>query len=199
MGDNAFANMTSLRSLIIRGAQFSGAPLCLPSGLRWIELPGCSFSSLEFRFSLKKLREVNLRGNSFKWLGAGFQNFKCLTSIKFADCGQLIEIPDFSTIKNLETLILSGCSALTKVHESVGFLPKLVTLDLHSCSNLATFPSVIKLKSLETFVLSGCTKLKTFPHVGEFMTCLYDLCLEKSGVGIMSFISSIFLSNLMMH
>lgn len=173
--------------------------LCLPSGLRWIELPGCSFSSLEFKFGLKKLREVNLRGSSFKWLGAGFQNFKCLRSIKFADCGQLIEIPDFSTIKNLETLILSGCSALTKVHESVGFLPKLVTLDLHSCSNLAIFPSVIKLKSLETFVLSGCTKLKTFPLVGEFVTCLYDLCLEKSGVGIMSFISSIFLSNLMMH
>ncbi|KAK3426929.1 hypothetical protein EUGRSUZ_F03254 [Eucalyptus grandis] len=182
LGDNAFANMTSLRLLVIRGAQFSGAPLCLPSGLRWIELPGCSFSSLEFKFGLKKLREVNLRGSSFKWLGAGFQNFKHLRSIKFADCGQLIEIPDFSTIKNLETLILSGCSALTKVHESVGFLPKLVTLDLHSCSNLGSFPSVIKLKSLETFVLSGCAKLKSFPHVGEYMTCLYDLRLEKSGV-----------------
>ncbi|XP_039170523.1 TMV resistance protein N-like [Eucalyptus grandis] len=182
LGDNAFANMTSLRLLVIRGAQFSGAPLCLPSGLRWIELPGCSFSSLEFKFGLKKLREVNLRGSSFKWLGAGFQNFKHLRSIKFADCGQLIEIPDFSTIKNLETLILSGCSALTEVHESVGFLPKLVTLDLHSCSNLGSFPSVIKLKSLETFVLSGCAKLKSFPHVGEYMTCLYDLRLEKSGV-----------------
>ncbi|KAF7847101.1 hypothetical protein BT93_L3362 [Corymbia citriodora subsp. variegata] len=182
LGDNALANMTSLRLLVIRGAHFSGAPLRFPSGLRWIELPGCSFSSLEFNFGLKKLREINLRGSSFKRLGARFQNFKHLKSINFADCGQLIETPDFSTVQNLETLILRGCNALTKVHESVGFLLKLVTLDLHACSNLSSFPSVIILKSLETFFLSGCTKLKTFPHVGENMPSLCELHLEKSGI-----------------
>ncbi|KAF8025902.1 hypothetical protein BT93_F2659 [Corymbia citriodora subsp. variegata] len=182
LGDNALANMTSLRLLVIQGAHFSGAPLCLPSGLRWIELPGCSFSSLEFNFGLKKLREINLRGSNFKRLGEGFQNFKLLKSINFADCGQLIKIPDFSTVQNLETLILRGCNALTKVDESVGFLPKLITLDLHSCSNLSSFPSIIKLKSLKAFVLSGCTKLKRFPHVGENMPYLSELYLEKSGI-----------------
>ncbi|KAL3736115.1 hypothetical protein ACJRO7_025119 [Eucalyptus globulus] len=109
-------------------------------------------------------------------------NFKHLKSINFADCGQFIEIPDFTSTENLERLILRGCNTLIKVHESVGFLPKLDTLDLHSCSNLSSFPSIIKLKSLQTFILCGCTKLKTFPHVGEYMTGLHSLCLEKSGV-----------------
>ncbi|KAI6690315.1 hypothetical protein NL676_027143 [Syzygium grande] len=118
LGDNAFANMMSLRLLVMHGAHFSGAPLRLPSGLRWIELIGCSIPSLEFNFGMKKLKKINLRGSNIERLGAGFQNFRHLKSINFADCGRLIEIPDFSTVENLETLILSGCNALTKVHES---------------------------------------------------------------------------------
>ncbi|XP_030445403.1 TMV resistance protein N-like [Syzygium oleosum] len=182
LGDKAFTNMTSLRLLVMRGAHFSGAPLRLPSGLRWIELAGCSIPSLEFNFGPKKLRKINLRGSNIERLGAGFQNFKNMTSINFEGCEQLIEIPDFSTIKNLESLILDGCTALIKVHESVGFLPKLVDLFLDDCPNLSSFPATIELKSLQNFTLNGSTKLKTFPDVGEYMTRLDCLYLQDSGI-----------------
>ncbi|XP_024193575.2 disease resistance protein TAO1-like [Rosa chinensis] len=78
-------------------------------------------------------------------------------------CKSLRELPNFTRIPNLEELNLVGCESLVEVHQSVGSLDKLVTLDLGGCSNLVKLPTEISLKSLRVLYLSGCTSLKYLP------------------------------------
>jgi hypothetical protein len=49
---------------------------------------------------------------------------------------------------------------LVEVHESIGYMERLVSLNLEECENLRNLPrSISNLKSLETLNLSGCLKL----------------------------------------
>ncbi|KAL2334347.1 hypothetical protein Fmac_015560 [Flemingia macrophylla] len=86
-----------------------------------------------------------------------------------------------------------------KVHNSIGFLEKLIILDAEGCSNLKSFPplnlpslkvleiegcssieifSPINLSSIEEFHLSGCSSLRSFSEITEKMDSLYALYLE---------------------
>lgn len=94
----------------------------------------------------------------------------------------LIEIPDFSTIPNLETLILSQCRNLVQVHDSVGCLEKLIILNLEYCFNLRRLPSILKLRSLQHLLLTRCRRLETLPHVLENMESLKELRLSKTSI-----------------
>ena len=71
---------------------------------------------------------------------------------------KLIEIPDLSGASNLEKLILQNCTRLCKIHSSVGYLKKLIQLDLSGCKNLSNLPNAIcKLMSLKSLNLSNCS------------------------------------------
>jgi len=60
-------------------------------------------------------------------------------------------------MNSLHTLILTGCSGLTSLPNSLAKLSKLTTLDLRCSSNLRQLP--VKLPPLETLVLSADSKL----------------------------------------
>ncbi|XP_040361702.1 uncharacterized protein LOC121049169 [Rosa chinensis] len=83
---------------------------------------------------------------------------------------------------NLKHLDLFGCTSLVEVDASVGFLPKLVSLDLDWCSNLQIFPTRISLKSLRRFCLKGCVRLQTFPEIEDKMEFITELELRGSGI-----------------
>jgi len=110
------------------------------------------------------------------------QIFRDLKLVSFSCCEHLTEIPDFSMIPNLESLSLDHCKSLTKVHESVGSLDKLVTLDILLCSNLKILPSCFKLKSLRTLILTGCSKVRKFPEIVERMVHLEKLLLQGTSI-----------------
>ncbi|CAL5399008.1 unnamed protein product [Camellia sinensis] len=53
---------------------------------------------------------------------------------------------------------------LVEVHESVGYLQRLVLLNLKDCKNLRKLPrSIVMLQYLETLDISGCSNIKELP------------------------------------
>ncbi|XP_004298243.1 PREDICTED: TMV resistance protein N-like [Fragaria vesca subsp. vesca] len=83
---------------------------------------------------------------------------------------------------NLEFLDLSGCKSLEMVHPSVGYLEKLVKLDLYNCCNLMKLPPEVNWRSLQELDLGRCSKLKSFPEIVGEMKCMKTLCLFNTGI-----------------
>lgn len=102
--------------------------------------------------------------------------------MSFSCCEYLTEIPDFSLIPNLESLSLDHCKSLVRIHESLGCLDKLVTLNLLFCSNLKTLPKCLKLKSLRNLLLTGCSSLRKFPEIVEKMECVEEILLQGTAI-----------------
>ena len=94
----------------------------------------------------------------------------------------MIETPNLSGVPNLKQLILQGCTALSKIHPSLGNLKQLIRLDLSGCKCLESLPHKINLESLEVIILSGCSRLKKFPEVVVNMPCLSELYLNETGI-----------------
>ena len=94
----------------------------------------------------------------------------------------LKETPDFSRALNLVVLILKGCINLPKIHPSLGYLSKLISLNLENCINLEHLPSFRQLASLETLVLSGCSELKKLPEAPQHMPYLSELCFDGTAI-----------------
>ncbi|XP_057446629.1 disease resistance protein RPP2B-like isoform X2 [Lotus japonicus] len=147
-------------------------------------LIGYPSSTLPPNFHPKRLISVNLSCSCshIKQLWKGAKIFKDLKLVSFSCCEYLTEILDFSMIPNLESLSLDNCKSLTKVHESVGSLDKLVTLNFLLCSNLKTLPSRLKLKSLRTLLLTGCSKVRKFPEIVEKMEHLHEILLQGTAI-----------------
>ncbi|KAB1225984.1 TMV resistance protein N [Morella rubra] len=66
-----------------------------------------------------------------------------LTVLNLSSCELLTKIPNLSRQSNLKELILSFCTNLEEIHDSVGLLDKLVRLDLCHCSKLWSFPRAL--------------------------------------------------------
>ncbi|CAJ1952850.1 unnamed protein product [Sphenostylis stenocarpa] len=178
----ALAKMKRLRFLMINNAQFSDDIQYLSNELRLIDWPGYPSSTLPPTFQPKRLVSLNLSHGRIKNLWKGVKIFRDLKLVTFSGCEYLTEIPDFSMIPNLESLSLDHCKRLTKVHESVGSLDKLVALDFLLCSNLKNLPSCFKLKSLRTFILTACSKVRKFPEIVERMVHLDELLLQGTAI-----------------
>ncbi|KAK3204719.1 hypothetical protein Dsin_018765 [Dipteronia sinensis] len=86
---------------------------------------------------------------------------------------KLTKIPDIPVAPSLESLILEGCNNLLEIPSSVGYLDKLVTLNLRDCKSLKSLPNYIHLKSLKILILSGCSNLSKFPEMLDNIKELY--------------------------
>ncbi|KAI4367439.1 hypothetical protein MLD38_023177 [Melastoma candidum] len=178
----AFKRMRRLRLLIISNASIAGDFGYLSNNLRWVEWEGYPLPSLPLNFHPKKLVGLFLPNSHVKNLGERFEVFKNLKHLSFEGSRTLTEVPDFSTIPLLESLNLIHCSSLVEVHDSVGLLEKLVTLNLEYCFNLMKLPRRLKLKSLETLLLTRCRILESFPESLEDMESLKELRLSKTAI-----------------
>ncbi|KAL3740092.1 hypothetical protein ACJRO7_021381 [Eucalyptus globulus] len=160
----AFANMKSLRILILRKVHISSqGPVRLPKELRWLEWPNPP--DLEFVPDLKKLVRLHFKNSNIKQLGGNCQNFICLKSIEFLDCKSLASVPDLSSAPLLESIYLLRCKSLVEVHQSIGDLDKLKHLTMAECSNLRIFPNTLNTKSLQMLRLNDCFKLEKCPDI----------------------------------
>ena len=95
----------------------------------------------------------------------------------------LTSTPDFSKSPNLEKLIMKDCPNLSEVHQSIGDLNSLVTINLKDCTCLNNLPNKIyQLKSLKILILSGCSKIdKLEEDIGQ-MKSLTTLIAKDTGV-----------------
>lgn len=107
-----------------------------------------------------------------------------LSSSKF-----LTKIPDLSTAPNLEGLYLDHCTNLVEIHESIGSLNRLETLDLQFCCNLIILPTNLQSKCLRTLILTSCSSLKSLPSIAVAMENLKTLGLSSTAVEKLSDLS----------
>ncbi|XP_035546897.1 disease resistance protein RUN1-like isoform X1 [Juglans regia] len=184
-GSEVFAKMERLRILIVKMddhmfLSFEPELNYLSNELRVLDLPNCSLEFLPSSFHGEKLIVFNISGK-IRDLGTRLQS-KNLTSMDLSCCYNLTNISDLSSCSNLQKLILSGCGSLVEVHDSVGFLNKLVELDFINCFNLKKLPRSFKLRCLVLLQLRGCKSLEYFPEIECKMEHLK--CVEISSTVI---------------
>ncbi|XP_040996229.1 disease resistance protein Roq1-like [Juglans microcarpa x Juglans regia] len=179
MSTKAFAKLKNLRIFINRNASFSGRLKYFSNELRVLDWLECPLEFLPSTLHGEKLTILKMQGSMIRDLGTRVL-YKNLTSIDFSESKYLTKISDLSSCSNLEKLILNDCESLVEVHDSIGFLDKLVELNFLECSSLKNLPRNFKLRSLELLELRGCTSLKYFPEIECEMEYLKYLCLEST-------------------
>ncbi|XP_040368728.1 disease resistance protein RPV1-like isoform X2 [Rosa chinensis] len=178
----AFANLSQLRLLHIRNVDLPKGLTCLPNSLGLLEWTGCPLRSLPKKFKADELIELNLCHSNIEQLWKGTKNFDKLKFIKLCHSQKIVETPDLTGVQNLETLDLEGCSHLVRIHQSLGFLKRLIVLNLKDCKSLESLPSRIEMESLETLILSNCSKVKKIPEFVGNMERLLVLCLDETAI-----------------
>ncbi|KAF3665469.1 TMV resistance protein N [Capsicum annuum] len=113
---------------------------------------------------LSTLKKLNLTGNNFEHLPRNVAQLGALEYFDLSHCKRLKVLPDFTGMPNLETLNLSYCMNLEEVDHSMGFLRKLLRLELNNCKRLKRFPSLY-IDSLKYLDLEGCSTLENFPEI----------------------------------
>ncbi|KAL2334991.1 hypothetical protein Fmac_016204 [Flemingia macrophylla] len=181
----AFKEMTNLKTLIIIDGIFTNGPKHLPRSLRVLEWLRYPSPSLPFEFHPKKLVILRLPyscicSGSFD-LFMSKKLFVNMRVLNFSYCDWITEIPDVRGVPNLQDLSFRYCENLINIHESVGFLDKLKTLNANGCSKLRSFPP-IKLTSLQELELSFCDSLECFPKILGKMHNLTYLCIEGTPI-----------------
>ncbi|BBH03168.1 Putative disease resistance TIR-NBS-LRR class protein [Prunus dulcis] len=173
----AFSRMKNLRYLINLNARLIGN-IDLPNELRLLNWYKYPLQSLPSNFQPEKLVALKMPSSNISRFGKGSTKLGTLKSMDFSGCEMLEEIPDFTGFPNLEKLFLRECSGLVGIHESVGYLEKLVTLTLQNCSNLTRFPTKLRLKSLKLLNMKGCRMLESFPEIEAGTMVLENINLE---------------------
>ncbi|KAJ9697372.1 hypothetical protein PVL29_009268 [Vitis rotundifolia] len=185
-----FAKMKKLRLLRVYYSHGDKHEMRLPEGfefppnLNYLHWEG--LVSLPSNFHGEKLVAIKLKSSNIKEL---FKGEKCLAELKFIDLSnsqQLIKIPKFSRMPNLEKLNLKGCVSFCKLHSSIGTFSEMKFLrELNfSESGIRELPSSIgSLISLETLNLSKCSKFEKFSDIFFVnMRHLKNLWLSDSGI-----------------
>ncbi|XP_035541722.1 TMV resistance protein N-like [Juglans regia] len=178
LNPETFSAMKRLRIFINRNARFSREPNYLSNELRildWRSYPGYSFPQ---NFNGEKLVVLKMYESLFKELGDGLKSFQNLKIMRFSKCKFLTKIPDMSGLHTLEDLNIEYCNNLVEVHQSIGFLDKLVNLSIVNCHSLTRFPKSLKLRSLKHLRLSCCGRLEKFPEIDSEMKRLTFVSLE---------------------
>ncbi|XP_057952416.1 TMV resistance protein N-like [Malania oleifera] len=158
------------------GLNYLSNELCL------MEWHGYPLKSTPGSFQPLKLVELIMHRSGIEQLWKGNMRLDKLKVIDLSNSHDLIQTPDLGGVKNLQQLILQGCTKLTKVHPSITALKRLNLLNLKGCECLSTFPQKIKLESLKTFNLSGCSSLVEFPEVDPNMRQLSKLYLDGTAI-----------------
>ncbi|KAK7243137.1 hypothetical protein RIF29_37924 [Crotalaria pallida] len=180
----SFEPMVSLRLLLINNLRLEGKSL--PAELKWLRWQGCPYECMPLDSWPRELAVLDL-SNSKKienlWGWKGSKVPKNLVVLNLSYCIQLASIPDLSGCGHLEKIILENCISLTTLHESIGSLTTLRTLNLTLCSNLTELPSDVSgLKHLDSLILSRCLKLKALPENIGSLKSLKTLLADDTAI-----------------
>ncbi|XP_061368833.1 disease resistance protein RUN1-like [Gastrolobium bilobum] len=160
MRADALSKMSHLKLLVLWSVNFSGSQNFLSNELGYLCWDKYPFASLPSSFQPDKLVELKLPNSCIKQLWECTKPLHSLKRMDLSHSRNLIKMPDFGEVPNLEWLNLEGCIKLERIHPSIGILRKLSYLNLKNCKNLVFIPNIIfDLSSLEVLSLSGCSKL----------------------------------------
>ncbi|KAA8537050.1 hypothetical protein F0562_029528 [Nyssa sinensis] len=178
----AFSKMKKLRLLKISNVQLPHGLEYLSNELRLLDWHGYPLKHMPFSFQPEKLVELKLCYSHIEQLWNGVMQLDKLKLIDLSHSRQLTKTPDFTGVRNLEKLVLEGCTSLLEVHPSIGDIRGLMCLNLKDCKNLKILPSSNSLENLRILVLSGCSQLKNISKIFENMKLLSELYLDGTNV-----------------
>ena len=142
---------------------------------------------MRYGYSYIHILEVNFHHRVIQSNFLLLQVFDKLNIIDLSNSQHLIQLPNFSSMPNLERLVLEGCTSFVEVDPSIEVLNKLVLLNLRNCEKLRSFPRSIDLECLKYLSLSGCSELKSFPEIQGNMQHLSELYLDGTAISELPF------------
>ncbi|KAJ9676060.1 hypothetical protein PVL29_024855 [Vitis rotundifolia] len=146
--------------------------------LRYLHWDGYSLWYLPKNFDAKNLVELSLRGSTIRQLWEGKKLLDKLKVINLSYSVNLIKIPDFSSVPNLEILTLEGCRRLKSLPSSFDKFKWLQSLSCGGCSKLTSFPEINgNMGKLREFNFSG-TSINEVPLSIKHLNGLEELLLE---------------------
>ncbi|KAK9944479.1 hypothetical protein M0R45_010045 [Rubus argutus] len=161
---NAFTGMHKLRLLQLSHVQLSGCYKEFPTGLRWMRWLKFPLPSLPSYFPLESLVVLEMCHSSLRQVWTGAKYLPSMKVLNLSHSHDLTETPDFSSVPNLQRLILKDCTSLVDFHESIGNLRRLVYFNVKDCKSIRKLPKNISLLILlEALIISGCSSLNEFP------------------------------------
>ncbi|CAF2061426.1 protein SUPPRESSOR OF npr1-1, CONSTITUTIVE 1-like [Brassica napus] len=145
-----------------------------PPDLRLLHWDACPLKTLPSRFRHHYLVEVNLRYSNLKSLWDDTLILHNLQRLDVTGSKNLIELPNLSTARNFEELIVRGCKKLQKIPESLKGLLQLTKLNASHCDSLTSFSFKVD------YILSGDNweVLLKFPDETVTMGYLEDLSID---------------------
>ncbi|CAI9298947.1 unnamed protein product [Lactuca saligna] len=173
----ALEKMKNLMLLQLNYVTFSGTCKKLPKKLRLLRWHGCSLEAIPGDTSLEKLVILDMSDSNLKRVWDGFKFIGSLQILNLSYSSELIETPDFVGLPGLERLILTGCTSLIKIDESIAYLKELVLLDLTNCRNIRDIPCLPR--SLESLQMSGCPNI-AFPRQVRCLELISSFSLLKN-------------------
>ncbi|XP_060671069.1 disease resistance protein RPS6-like [Ziziphus jujuba] len=145
----------ALRLLMIDNVFLSNAIGYLPNELRFIDLRGYQFPTVPFNPGPKKLVKLEMPNSHIHELGEGFKNFEKLKAVNLSHF---------------------------EIHDSVGYLTRLVILNIQGCGNLRIFPNNLVSKYFTRLDFQGRSSLENFPNIVEEMKYMEHIDLSGSRI-----------------
>ncbi|KAL4562804.1 hypothetical protein LXL04_026835 [Taraxacum kok-saghyz] len=125
--------------------------------LKWVDWEGVC--PLLTNSPLNKLCCLTLSMSLQKQLWDGQNLLPNLKMMKLFWFKNLIMLPNFAGLPNLERFELKNCPKLQEIHSSFGLLEKLVFVSVVYCCGIKIFPSINRLKNLKTVSFKWSTGL----------------------------------------
>ncbi|XP_048133534.1 disease resistance protein TAO1-like [Rhodamnia argentea] len=203
-----FQSMPKIRFLKLDNAKFCGNFAGAFASLRWLCWQRCPPDFDAENLVLRELAILELPRGKITEDWGGWRKIKMakLKVLNLTGCSDLLFTPEFSGYKDLEILILEGCSRLVKLDTSIGKLKRLVSLNLKFCSRLNWLPvelggmtalkelfidgtsvreipiSIGNLNQLETLSGFQCFPLTHLPSSVGYLTALSELSLDGAKI-----------------
>ncbi|KAK9068946.1 hypothetical protein SSX86_013062 [Deinandra increscens subsp. villosa] len=168
-----------LRWLCMHGFHFKTIPSNLPmENLVVLDMSHSKIESFDMSYSSSQRVMSKLKGV----LGLSSEYKQVFGSLKILDLSfseMLHSLGGFYHLPALEQLILSNCTSLITVCESIEHCVELLFVDISNCKKLGKLPRNIgKLKKIKTLLAVGCDLL-VFPSELRDMDSLQTLNLDK--------------------
>ncbi|KAL0700659.1 hypothetical protein Bca4012_056781 [Brassica carinata] len=118
--------------------QFKSSEFYFPPNLKLLHWDACPLKTLPSRFRHHQLVQVNLRYSNLNSLWDDTLILHNLRRLDVTGSKNLIQLPNLSTAKNFEELIIKGCKKIQKIPESLKGLHKLRKLNASHCDSLTS-------------------------------------------------------------
>ncbi|TXG50360.1 hypothetical protein EZV62_022884 [Acer yangbiense] len=168
--------------------------------LESMQLGWCS-SLTKFPKISSNVNQLCLHGTAIEKVPySAIKRLSKIVSLDISYNTRLRNLPSMRHLASLETLVLKGCSKITKFpdvsgaitylylsgtaieevpYSAIKCLRKIVLLDISSNTKLRNLPNMSHLTFLKTLRLYGCSNITEFPDISGQIT---SLCLSETGI-----------------